>query len=509
MIKKLGVIALSASLFFSGVSTIAASADGNSQVNNIDDNGGKARNIIYMIPDGFNADYATNYRHFKGEDAAWDDHLKGMYTTYSADSNITDSAAAGTAMSTGVKTNNGMIGLDPEGNPQQTILEASQDKDMSTGLVATSTITHATPAAFGAHVDDRNKEPEIAQQLIDNEIDVLLGGGKNNFLPESEGGNQAEANVLQQAEEQGYQLIENRNQLLEADIDLDSEKLLGLFADEAMSPELHRNTDEEPSLAEMTQTAIDTLKKDEDGFFLMVEGSQIDWAGHDNDAAWAMTDVGAFEEAVQAAVDFAEEDGNTLVVIGGDHETGGMTVGANGSGTANPELLQSVTAIGANIAEELNEDRSNANEVVSKYTEMELSEEEIQSIQEAEDPKMAINTVISSKANVGWTSTNHTGVDIPVYAYGPGADQFSGSLDNTDLPKIIAEAAGIEFGGGAISKNQSEEQGQSKEMMYTVKSGDTLFEIGLQYNYLWTTLQEINQFPNPDLIYPGDEVYFK
>lgn len=508
MIKKLGVVALSASLFFSGVSTIAASADENSQVNNSGDNGGEAKNIIYMIPDGFNADYATNYRHFKGEDAVWDDHLKGMYTTYSADSNITDSAAAGTAMSTGVKTNNGMIGLDPEGNPQQTILEASQDKDMSTGLVATSTITHATPAAFGAHVDDRNKEPEIAQQLIDNEIDVLLGGGKNNFLPESEGGNQAEANVLQQAEEQGYQLIENRNQLLEADIDLDSEKLLGLFADEAMSPELHRNTDEEPSLAEMTQTAIDTLKKDEDGFFLMVEGSQIDWAGHDNDAAWAMTDVGAFEEAVQAAVDFAEEDGNTLVVIGGDHETGGMTVGANGSGTANPEVLQSVTAIGANIAEELNEDRSNANEVVSKYTEMELSEEEIQSIQEAEDPKMAINTVISSRANVGWTSTNHTGVDIPVYAYGPGADQFSGSLDNTDLPKIIAGAAGIEF-SGAINKNQSEEHGQSKEMMYTVKSGDTLFEIGLQYNYLWTTLQEINQFPNPDLIYPGDEVYFK
>lgn len=220
-----------------------------------------------MIPDGFNADYATNYRHYKGEPAVWDNHLQGMYTTYSADSNITDSAAAGTAMSTGVKTNNGVIGLDPEGNPQQTILEASQNKDMSTGLVATSTITHATPAAFGAHVDDRNNETEIARQLIDNEIDILLGGGKNNFLPESEGGKQEETNVLQQAEEQGYQLIENRNQLLETDIDLENENLLGLFADDAMSPELHRDTEEEPSLAEMTQTAIDTLNNDEDGFF--------------------------------------------------------------------------------------------------------------------------------------------------------------------------------------------------------------------------------------------------
>ncbi|MFD1452443.1 alkaline phosphatase [Oceanobacillus sojae] len=502
MIKKLGVAALSAGLIFSGISVTAASADGNNQMNNSSNNGDKTKNIIYMIPDGFNADYATNYRHFKGEDAVWDNHLKGMYSTYSADSNITDSAAAGTAMSTGVKTNNGTIGLDSDGNPKQTILEASQDKDMSTGLVATSTITHATPAAFGAHVEDRNNETEIARQLIDNEIDVLLGGGKNNFIPESEGGNQTEVNVLQQAEEQGYQLVENRNQLLEADIDLDSENLLGLFADDALAPEMHRNTEEEPSLAEMTQTAIDTLKNDEDGFFLMVEGSQIDWAGHDNDAAWAMTDVGAFEAAVQEAINFAKEDGNTLVVVGGDHETGGMTAGANGSGTANPELLHSVTATGENIAAELNDDRSNTSEVVSEYTDMEFSEEEIQSIQEAEDPKSAINAVISAKANVGWTSTNHTGVDIPVYAYGPGSDQFSGSLDNTDLPKIIAEAAGIEL-GGEISQNQPD------DMKYTIKSGDTLFEIGLKYNYLWTTLQEINQFPNPHLIYPGDEVYFK
>ncbi|GEN86079.1 alkaline phosphatase [Oceanobacillus sojae] len=502
MIKKLGVAALSAGLIFSGISVTAASADGNNQMNNSSNNGDKTKNIIYMIPDGFNADYATNYRHFKGEDAVWDNHLKGMYSTYSADSNITDSAAAGTAMSTGVKTNNGTIGLDSDGNPKQTILEASQDKDMSTGLVATSTITHATPAAFGAHVEDRNNETEIARQLIDNEIDVLLGGGKNNFLPESEGGNQTEVNVLQQAEEQGYQLIENRNQLLEADIDLDSENLLGLFADDALAPEMHRNTEEEPSLAEMTQTAIDTLKNDEDGFFLMVEGSQIDWAGHDNDAAWAMTDVGAFEAAVQEAINFAKEDGNTLVVVGGDHETGGMTAGANGSGTANPELLHSVTATGENIAAELNDDRSNTSEVVSEYTDMEFSEEEIQSIQEAEDPKSAINAVISAKANVGWTSTNHTGVDIPVYAYGPGSDQFSGSLDNTDLPKIIAEAAEIEL-GGEISQNQPD------DMKYTIKSGDTLFEIGLKYNYLWTTLQEINQFPNPHLIYPGDKVYFK
>lgn len=434
MFKKIGTVVLSASLVLSGLSLGTADA---AKPDSVNKNGNKkVENVIYMIPDGFSSDYASNYRTYKGEEAVWDTHLKGMFTTHSANSNVTDSAAAGTAMSTGEKTNNGVIGLDAEGNELQTILEASQEEGKASGLVATSTITHATPASFASHTESRNNETEIARQLLANEVDVLLGGGKNNFLPTSEGGNQQELNLIEQAEEQGYEFVETQNQLLESnDIAIEKgDKLLGLFADDALAPELHRGETEEPSLSEMTETAIDVLEEDKDGFFLVVEGSQIDWAGHDNDAGWAMSDVAAFEKAVEEAIEFAKEDGKTLVVVAGDHDTGGMTTGSN------PNVLTNVTATGDYMAAQLNNDRSNTSEVVEAYTEFDLKEEEIKAIQNADNASSAINKVVSDRADIGWTSTNHTGADIPVYAYGPQAHKFVGFHDNTDLPKIIAEA---------------------------------------------------------------------
>lgn len=447
-IGKIGAVALSTGLVLSGLSVgsvDAAKPDWAGKGNGDNGNGKenqKVENVIYMIPDGFSSDYASNYRVYKGEEAIWDKHLKGAFTTDSANSDITDSAAAGTAMATGEKTNNGVIGLDTEGNELKTILEASQEEGKASGLVATSTISHATPAAFASHVESRNNETEIARQLLSNEVDVMLGGGKNNFLPASQGGNQEEVNLIEQAAEQDYEFVETRDALLAVnDIDVENgEKLLGLFAGDALSPELHRGETEEPSIAEMTESAIDVLEEDKDGFFLVVEGSQIDWAGHDNDAAWAMSDVAAFEEAVEEAIEFAEEDGNTLVVVAGDHDTGGMTTGSNGQMDLNAALLQNVTATGDHMAAQLNEDRSNVNEVVNTYTGFDLTEEETQYIQEANNASFAINTVVSDRATIGWSSTNHTGADIPVYAYGPQADTFVGFYDNTDLPKIIAEA---------------------------------------------------------------------
>ena len=162
MFKKIGAVVLSTSLVLSGLSigTVDAKPDA---VDRKGKGNKKVENVIFMVPDGFSADYASNYRVYKGEDAVWDDHLKGMFTTHSANSDITDSAAAGTAMSTGEKTNNGVIGMDTEGNELETILEASQENGKATGLVATSTITHATPASFASHVEDRNNETEIAR----------------------------------------------------------------------------------------------------------------------------------------------------------------------------------------------------------------------------------------------------------------------------------------------------------------------------------------------------------
>ncbi|PTM54737.1 alkaline phosphatase [Desmospora activa] len=436
MWKKWTSITLAIALL---VSVFAVSLSGDAEAVKQKPAKGAVKNVIFMIPDGFNASYATNYRWFKGSDAVWDDMLVGMMKTYSNDTKVTDSAAAGTAMATGVKTDNGKISVDPEGNELKTILEAAVEVDKSTGLVATSTITHATPAVFASHVASRADEADIAPQMLER-VDVMLGGGKQYFQPESKGGKQKE-DLIATAQEDGYQLLEDKDQLKKAK----SDKLLGLFADDAMAPEQQREETNEPSLQEMTDTAIQTLNKNDNGFFLMVEGSQIDWAGHAHDAAWAMHDTAAFEKAVKSAIDFAKKDGNTLVVVAGDHETGGMSVGGYGQYAANPEILRDVKATGERMAEELNQDRSNAKEVLKQYANIEISDKQAKQIQDATKPVDAINAVVSEHALVGWTSSQHTGVDVPLYAYGPGSNLFSGLQDNTDLPKLMAKAMKIKF----------------------------------------------------------------
>ncbi|KGA98932.1 alkaline phosphatase [Alkalihalobacillus alcalophilus ATCC 27647 = CGMCC 1.3604] len=414
-------------------------------VNEEASSGEETKNVIFMIPDGFSAGYATNYRIYKGEETIFDQMLVGMMKTYSEDNWVTDSAAAGTAMATGVKTNNGMISVSSDGEELKTILEAANEAGKSTGLIATSTITHATPAVFASHVESRGSEAEIALQMIEK-VDVLLGGGKSNFLPESEGGTQPKQHVVEEAMMKGFQFVETRDELLA--IQEDYPKLLGLFAADAMASELEReSTTNEPSLAEMTEVAIQTLSKQENGFFLMVEGSQIDWAGHAHDAAWAMTDTEAFEAAIQKAIEFAEQDGNTLVVVAGDHETGGMTVGGYDEYLANVDILHDVSATGNYMASQLNEERSNAHDVLVRYTNIELTKEEEERIMEASDEVLVIviNEIVSERAYVGWSTTAHTGVDVPLYAYGPSSHLFHGVLNNTDIPKRIAKAMKLEL----------------------------------------------------------------
>ncbi|OLS35650.1 alkaline phosphatase [Alkalihalophilus pseudofirmus] len=440
MFKRFAATALCTAMVVSGVSYVQHVNAGPPLHSNA-----KVENVIFMIPDGYSASYATNYRIYKGEDTVLDSMLVGMMKTNSADNWVTDSAAAGTAMATGSKTNNGMVSVSPEGEILETVLEAASDAGKSTGLVATSTITHATPAVFGSHVESRGSEADIALQLI-NDVDVMLGGGKSNFLPKEENGNQAERNLVEEAKSNGYQFVETKEELLAMNGKQD--KVLGLFADGGMAPELDRDHTEEPSLADMTTAALHSLSNNKKGFFLMVEGSQIDWAGHAHDAAWAMKDSEAFEMAVEEALEFAKKDGKTLVVVAGDHDTGGMSVGGYDEYLSKVDILRDVEATGDFMARELNEDRSNARDIVSQYANIELTEDEEARIQSAavNQTAMTINQIISERAYVGWTSKAHTGVDVPLYAYGPQSDLFNGLLDNTDLPNRIAEAMKLEFG---------------------------------------------------------------
>lgn len=389
-------------------------------------------NVIFMIPDGFSAAYATGYRWYKGENSIMDEMLVGMHRTYSANSIVTDSAAGGTAMATGVKTNNGMIAMSPTGERLPTILQAAKASGKKTGLVTTTTITYATPAAFASHVEDRKMEAEIAPQLLDNRVDVLLGGGRK-YFPKT---------LLNRAKAEGYQIVTDHKGL---SLKSSSDKLLGLFSEEAMSPELDRHRTKEPSLAEMTETAIQILQKDKKGFFLMVEGGQIDWAGHANDAAWAMKDIEAFEQAVERVKEFAEEDQHTLVVIAGDHNTGGISIGGYNQYAANIDFLQDIKATGQYMVTQLDKERKNSKKVLKKYANIDLTPEEERKIQVAKDPERTINQILSKRALIGWTTYEHTGVDIPVYAYGPGAERFRGLQENTDLPKKIAKLMNIPF----------------------------------------------------------------
>ena len=403
------------------------------------DSKGRAKNVILLIPDGYSAAYATNYRWYSGkEETALDQHLVGMMRTHSANSKVTDSAAAGTAMATGTKTNNGTISMDPNGKELTSILEVAHEHGKATGLVATSTITHATPAVFASHVASRASEADIAKQYMqDLEVDVLLGGGRKYFESVAQGGEQQE-DLIKRAKQKGYAYATSAEDLT----NMKANKLLGLFADDAMAPELDRETTSEPSLADMTAAALETLKRDRDGFFLMVEGSQIDWAGHAHDAAWAMKDAEAFHQAFDAAMTFAKRNKDTLVVVAGDHDTGGMSVGGYNEYVAKPEVLRSVKATGAFMVNEFNDTLDNIEEVVRTHTSLQLSAAEIQKIRTAAPSQrvMALNEVISQRAYVGWTTTQHTGVDVPLYAYGPQQQRFTGLLDNTDLPKEMLRA---------------------------------------------------------------------
>ncbi len=236
----------------------------------------------------------------------------GLMTTHSADELITDSGAGATAISTGKKTKNGRIGKDASGADAKTLLEYAHAQGMKTGLVASSSITHATPAAFAAHVMDRNDEYEIARQYLGMNIDMLIGGGEKFFVNRPDG-----QHLLDSFMARGYTLVEKGKKLDKAS---GASKILALLADEGLAPAPKRK-DVMPTAAVVAMRSMSHTKS---GYFLMVEGSQIDWAGHANNFTWMQYELQDFENTVRAIL--AEAGPNTLVLILADHETGGFAI---------------------------------------------------------------------------------------------------------------------------------------------------------------------------------------
>lgn len=405
----------------------------------------KIKNVIFMIGDGMGQSYTTAYRYFNDnlntpvmEKTEFDKYQVGMQMTYPEDEhqNITDSASAATAMSAGIKTYNAAIAVDNDQSEVKTVLEQAKEQGKATGLVATSEITHATPAAFGAHDINRKNMDAIADDYFNemingkHKVDVLLGGGLNNFV-------RKDRNLVEEFKKDGYSFVTNREQLL----DDKQGQILGLFAPGGMDKMIDRN-EQTPSLQEMTKSAIQRLSKDKDGFFLMVEGSQIDWAGHDNDIVAAMSEMQDFEKAYKAAIEFAKKDGNTLVVATADHSTGGLSIGANGIYNFDVSSLKAAKRTPDFMAAEIVKG-ANVEETLKKYIDLQLTDEEIKSVNDAAVTKdqggidVAIEAIFNARSFTGWTTGGHTGEDVPVYAFGPGKEMFSGLIENTDNAKII------------------------------------------------------------------------
>ena len=407
------------------------------------------KNIIFLIGDGMGVPYLAAHRYMKDnpstfeiEKTAFDNYLVGMQTTYPDDhaQNITDSASAATAMSAGVKTYNNAIAVDSAKKEVKTVLEEAKAIGKSTGLVATSEITHATPASYGAHDESRKNMDQIADDYYDelvngeHKIDVLLGGGLSNFK-------RKDRDLTEEFKKSGYSYVTNKNDLAK-----DSNKqILGLFADGGMDKMIDRAEDT-PSLKNMTDAAINRLSKDKDGFFLMIEGSQIDWAGHDNDVVAAMSEMEDFEQAFKSAIEFAKKDKHTLVVTTSDHSTGGFSMGANGEYNWLTEPIKAAKRTPDFMATEIGKGKK-VEEVLNQYSGLKLEAKEIKSVTDAAVPvngkinvtnvDNAIEKIYDTRSFTGWTTGGHTGEDVAVLAYGPGKEAFSGSIDNTDQAKLI------------------------------------------------------------------------
>ncbi|PKM52342.1 MAG: alkaline phosphatase [Firmicutes bacterium HGW-Firmicutes-7] len=420
------------------------------------------KNVIILVPDGTRMDSITLARWYNGGGPlAMDEFACGLVRTYNSDSPIADSAPAANAMATGFKSKTGFIGVLPDENsmpglaplaegdkrrPVASVLEAAQLANKATGLVATSEVMHATPAAFSSHYPDRSAYDILSKHMVYNNVDVVFGGGYEFMMPE---GRDDEENMVSVLEAKGYEVLTSKEEFTS----FDGDKAWGLFADASL-PYDFDNNGSVPTLEAMTEKAISTLSKDEDGFFLLVEGSKVDWASHANDPIGIISDLLAFDKAVKVALDYAKENQDTVVIIVPDHGNGGISIGnssLNKGYDKEPlssflDPLKAATLTGEGIATKLNADRSNIVEVMATYYGItDLTEVEIAAIKEVKLSSMnaTVGPMISERAKIGWTTTGHTGEDVVLFIYAPDQDRLTGVVENTDIALYIARKLGV------------------------------------------------------------------
>jgi alkaline phosphatase len=313
----------------------------------------------------------------------------GYMTTHPEDKLVTDSAASGTAIATGHRTNNGMVGVTPDGESVANLFEIALQKGKSVGVVTTTSVTDATPASFLAHALSRQMHFDIADQIVDSDASVILGGGWWFFALPERGKRGDGLDLTEEARLKGFDVVFDKEGMMASD----GERLIGLFAGEVLPFERVRNKDQVPSLAEMTAKALGILSDDPDGFILVVEGGRIDHAEHDNSISDAVMDFLAFDDAIAEGMKYQETDSTVTLVVTADHDCGGPAITASGYGYPSRNQVHRIADEGCRF--------------------------------------------------VRWVSGDHTGTMVPVFARGPGMESFSGIQSNAELHDDLASMLGL------------------------------------------------------------------
>lgn len=440
------------------------------------------KNIIMIVGDGMGPAFTTAYRYYNDdpktpeiEQTVFDRHFKGTSSTYPAPESgyITDSAASATALSTGVKTYNNAIGLDINRKPVETVLEYAKQTGKKTGVVVTVQINHATPASYLAHNVHRYNYNAIADSYLDDGIkaDLYLGGGWQYFI-------RKDRNLVNEFIASGFHYIDKYSELSTIP---ENKPVLGLF-DKTNLPWALDDTNKH-RLSTMTKAATKQLEN-KNGFFMLVEGSQIDYAGHARDIAAAMAEMDDLAKTLEYLETYVEEHPDTLVVITADHSTGGLTIGKKTARTDpninskylwRPEFLRTMTMSPKTIAEKFIASELSMTQV-SDLLSFDITTTDIENLAQAKlidqdlikqfnllsaeakkgkrKPKPyqsvlnVITKLIDMKTNTGWGSISpsgtHTAIDVPVFAFGKGSEMFTGFQDNTDIAKKIFTLLGKE-----------------------------------------------------------------
>tara|TARA_R110002167_G_scaffold143757_1_gene333327 strand:- start:186 stop:1481 length:1296 start_codon:yes stop_codon:yes gene_type:complete len=403
------------------------------------------KNIIMIVGDGMGPAYTTAYRMYADdpstpevEQTVFDRLLVGMASTHPdlVSGYVTDSAAGATALSTGVKSYNGAIAVDVNKKTVLTVLELAKMQGRKTGVAVTSEVNHATPASFGSHNESRKNYDKIANSYFDDKIkgqfvlDVMLGGGWKYFIRE-------DRNLVEQFKAAGYQYVDELTQLETVKA---GTPLLGLFADTGMPWAL--DSVDQMRLPILAKAAVRQLENDQ-GYFLLIEASQVDWGGHSNDIGAAMAEMHDLALTLEWLEQYIEKNPDTLMVLTADHSTGGLTIGANGNYRWEPKWLKNLKASPSEIATQLmtaKDIEALANDLLG----FALTKEEIASLNviESDKPKAfykAISKILDNRTYTGWTTTGHTGVDVQIFAKGLGSERFNGYMDNTDIAQTVFE----------------------------------------------------------------------